>query len=66
MTVEVGEGIAVEVNRRVRALGLTIQQAGAAGVEEVVPAYRALLVYYDPVRLSFTDLRVTCERWRSA
>ena len=56
VTVEVGEGIAVEVNRRVRALGLTIQQAEAAGVEEVVPAYRSLLVYYDPARLSFTDL----------
>ena len=56
VTVEVGEGIAVEVNRRVRALGLAIQQAQAAGVEEVVPAYRSLLVYYDPLRLSFTDL----------
>ena len=56
VTVEVGEGIAVEVNRRVRSLGLTIQQASAPGVEEVVPAYRSLLVYYDPARLSFADL----------
>ena len=56
VTVEVGEGIAVEVNRRVRALGLTIRQAAAAGVDEVVPAYRSLLVYYDPARLSFADL----------
>ena len=56
VTVEVGEGIAVEVNRRVRSLGLAIQQAAAAGVEEVVPAYRSLLVYYDPLSLSFTDL----------
>ena len=57
VTVEVGEGIAVEVNRRVRALGLAVQQAGAPGVEEVVPAYRSLLVYYDPISLSFTDLQ---------
>ena len=56
VTVEVGEGIAVEVNRRVRALGLAVQQAGAPGVEEVVPAYRSLLVYYDPARLSFAAL----------
>ncbi len=47
--VELGDDISVEINTRVRALELLIQDKGVAGVVETVPTFRSLLVYYDPL-----------------
>ena len=47
MLVELGEGISVDVNTRVRALEYLIAQKAVPGVVETVPTYSALLVYYD-------------------
>jgi KipI family sensor histidine kinase inhibitor len=54
--VELGEGISVEVNTRVRALEFLIQQKGLTGVLETVPAYSSLLVYYDPRAVGYESL----------
>ncbi len=54
--VELGEEISVEVNTRVRALEFLIQQKGLAGVVEMVPTFRSLLVYYDPRAIGFEAL----------
>jgi KipI family sensor histidine kinase inhibitor len=55
--VELGAGISVRTSNRVRALGLALEQAGLAGLSEVVPTYRSLAVYYDPLRLDVEALR---------
>ena len=49
LVVELGDAIEPETNRRVRDLMLAIQKADLRGVSELVPSYRSLLVYYDPV-----------------
>jgi KipI family sensor histidine kinase inhibitor len=47
--VELGDEISVEVNTRVRALEYLIDQQRLPGVVEMVPTFRSLLVYYDPL-----------------
>jgi KipI family sensor histidine kinase inhibitor len=51
LVVELGDRIDLAVNRRVRALGLAVEQAGLVGVREAVPTYRSLAIYYDPLKI---------------
>jgi inhibitor of KinA len=46
----------VTVNTRVRALEFLVQQKAVPGVVEMVPAFRSLLVYYDPARVGYDAL----------
>ncbi len=55
--IEFGNVIAPELSRRVRRLLLAIQNVRIPGVTETVPAYRSLLVHYDPLKISPTELR---------
>jgi inhibitor of KinA len=56
VSVELGDEISVELNTRVRALEFLIQQKAVAGVVEMVPTFRSLLVYYDPELTSYDGL----------
>lgn len=56
LLIEFEEMISPEVNGKVRALLQGIEAARIPGVQEVVPAYRSLLVYYDPLVISQADL----------
>jgi KipI family sensor histidine kinase inhibitor len=56
LLVELGCGISPEVNRRVQRLMASIEAAGIAGVRELTPAYRSLLVMFDPLALAPADL----------
>ena len=59
LSVELGDEISQETNTRVRALEYLIQAKGVAGVVEMVPSFRALLVYYDPAQTDFDALCAT-------
>jgi inhibitor of KinA len=59
--VEFGDTIDPETNRRVRCFLLAVDGARIPGVIETVPAYRSLLVYYEPRRLDPWDLRAKLE-----
>ncbi len=50
LLVEYGEGIDPAVNRRVRSMTLVLEREPPAGLLEVVPTYRSLLLVYDPER----------------
>jgi KipI family sensor histidine kinase inhibitor len=56
LTVEFGQTIDIEANRRVLALDRAVAAAHIAGVAETVPTYRSLLIHYDPVRIGFAAL----------
>lgn len=56
VSVELGEEISREVNARVLALEYLIQQKGLPGVVETVPTFCSLLVYYDPLVVSYAEL----------
>ena len=51
LVVELGDRINVALNLQVRALCLAVERAGLAGVQEAVPTYRSLAIYYDPLRI---------------
>ena len=55
--VELGDSIDPDVNQRVRNLKLAIEKAGIPGVVESVPAYRSLLVYFEPRQISAPEFR---------
>ena len=57
--IELGDSIDPDVNQRVRNLKLAIEKAGIPGVVESVPAYRSLLVYFEPLQLSAPEFRET-------
>ena len=67
LSVELGDDINREVNARVLALEYLIQQKGLGGVTETVPSYRSLLVYYDPLAVSWDELTTSLRAlWREA
>ena len=59
LLVEYGDGIDPAVNERVRAMTALIKRALPAGVEAVVPAYRSLLLLYDPLQTAPVRLAET-------
>lgn len=56
IVVELGDSISPNVNRRVRDLTAAIDRVGVAGVFDVVPTYRSVLVYYDSRKTSYASL----------
>lgn len=63
LLVEFENQITPEVNLQVRTLAQTIESAQEKGVGEVLPAYRTLMVYYDPQEISFPALVERVPLW---
>jgi KipI family sensor histidine kinase inhibitor len=57
VTVELGEGLAVETNARVRALDRDLARTPFEGFREAVPTHRSLLVVYDPAAADFATVK---------
>ncbi len=57
ITVEFGNEISEEINNKVINLGLVLEQANLKAIEEVVPTYRSLLIYYNPLLIDFITLK---------
>ncbi|MBB3773629.1 KipI family sensor histidine kinase inhibitor [Angulomicrobium tetraedrale] len=57
LVVEFGDAIDEQVNREVIALADALDALPLAGIREVVPTYRSLLVLFDPLVLSRETLR---------
>ena len=49
LVVELGDSIDTAVNDRVRGLMTAVEGLELAGIDDLVPAYRSLLIAYDPV-----------------
>ncbi len=60
--VEFEERIDPGVNACAIALADAIQAAGVAGVRDVVPTYRSVAIYFDPLRTSFDALIDSVQR----
>ena len=57
LLVQLGDEIDLTVNQRVHALARLIEASSIQGIIETVPAYATLLVHYDPLILSFTQIK---------
>jgi inhibitor of KinA len=55
--VELGDTLSPEVNRCVQQLMLQLRQARQAGVRELAPGYRSLLVVFDPLTIAPAELK---------
>lgn len=66
VSVEVGDDISPIVGRRVRELTAQIDSLAAEWLIDVVPAYRSILVYYDPVVVTFETVTAQLSRLAAA
>jgi inhibitor of KinA len=57
LLVELGDGISPLVNKKVRELFLRLKNNRVEGVVEAVPAYRSLLIVYDPLKITLSALK---------
>jgi KipI family sensor histidine kinase inhibitor len=62
LVVEFDERIDPAVNARAIAVADAIQAAGLPGVRDVVPSYRSVAVYFDPLRTAYGTLHALVER----
>ncbi len=56
LLIEFDEVISPKINKKVRGLMEGLSKERIEGIQEVVPAYRSLLVYYDPFTIGFQTL----------
>lgn len=56
LSVDFGNVISIDVNRRVHALDMVLRAARLEGVIETVPTYRALTIHFDPLVLPIEQL----------
>ena len=61
LVVEFGDRVDAHLSALVLALGQKLDASGLAGVIEVVPTFRSLMVHYDPLQLSHADLQHAIE-----
>lgn len=57
LLIQAGDEIDIAINQRVHALAALMNISPLKGVIETVPAYATLLVHYDPLILSFRQLK---------
>lgn len=66
ITLTLGSRVAPEIQRQVRWVAERIRAAGIDGVREVVAAYTALSVFYDPLQLTYDALEARLQQLATA
>jgi KipI family sensor histidine kinase inhibitor len=61
VTVEFGTSISLEINGRVQQFRRLLEERALPGVRELVPTYRSLSVYFDPVEVDAGRFMATLE-----
>ena len=65
VTIDFGADRSPELLRRIHAAAIAVRKAALPAVDDVVPAYLSLSVFYDPLHASYADLAdrliATCE-----
>ncbi len=57
LLVELGNDISPCVNRKVQKLFAGLDRCGVKGILDLVPAYRSLMVTYDPLRIPIDEIK---------
>jgi KipI family sensor histidine kinase inhibitor len=57
LLVELGDGISRQINQKVRALFIALSGHETSGIKDLIPAYRSLLMVYDPLVTSLSSLK---------
>lgn len=56
VSVEFGNEISPDINKKIRAFKIAIEKSGIDGIVETIPTYRSLLVQYKPEVIRFKEL----------
>ena len=56
LVVDFGNSISLEINAKVQALRSYLETHGTCGIKELMPTYRSLAVYFDPVGTNMDSL----------
>lgn len=56
LVVEFGNEISITYNDRVRQLNANLKKDKIEGIVETIPTFRSLLIYYDPMKISYKKL----------
>lgn len=56
VVVELGDGISEQINQRVRDLTVALDRRSVPGIYDLLPTYRSLMVFYDPMTVSYQDV----------
>ena len=56
LLIDFGNVVDLDINRKVHSIDQAIRESQVLGVEECVPTYRSLLVYFDPSKTSYENL----------
>lgn len=56
VSVEFGNEISPEINKKIRAFKIAIEKSGIDGIVETIPTYRSLLIQYRPEIIRFKEL----------
>lgn len=64
MVVEFGNVIDENINDKVHALAEWITKQEMKGVEELLPTFRSLMIYYNPEVIHFHELKEKIEEWK--
>lgn len=62
ITVEFKNEISYEINNRISVLNNKIKELNIDGIIETVPSFKSLLIYYNPMKLSFIELQNMIEK----
>ncbi|MEG2173923.1 MAG: 5-oxoprolinase subunit PxpB [Oscillospiraceae bacterium] len=62
LTIEFGNEISVDINARVHAFHMALEQSKLPGIVETVPTYRSLTVHYRPETMGFEELVLRLKR----
>lgn len=64
--VEFEDRIDPKINAQVRSLAMAIESANLPGVQEILPAYRTLMIIYDPLVVEYNLLKEKIEDYLKA
>jgi KipI family sensor histidine kinase inhibitor len=56
LTMEFGNIISEEINKKIRAVALAIEIKNIYGIMELVPTYRSLMIHYNPLKIDYIEL----------
>lgn len=62
MVVEFGKEISEDINKKVKVLYEALKVNKVDGIIETVPTFRSLLIYYDPVTITYKKLKKLIEK----
>ncbi len=57
LIVKMGDAISPEIHARIRKLLLSLEREPIEGIVDLIPSYNELLIQFDPIKLSYNDLK---------